>query len=119
MRNRRRRVEDDEEKIEKEKLKNAKLAEIIIDTNNGLNSIKFNKDKCVKNGLLDKTENIKLYSNLYPIKFKKNIEICEYPFIINPECHEESVILKILRQVSPKLFKTYGYYYRSEIVFSQ
>ena len=94
-------------------MKNAKLAEIIIDTNNGLNSIKFNKDKCVKNGLLDKTENIKLYSNLYPIKFKKNIEICEYPFIINPECHEESIILKILRQVSPKLFKTYGYYYRS------
>ena len=106
-------IEDDEEKIEKEKLKDAKLAEIKIDTSNGLNSIKFNKDKCVKNGLLEKTENIKLYSNLYPIKFTKDIEICEYPFTIKPECHEESVILKILRQASPKLFKTYGYYYRS------
>ena len=60
-----------------------KLAEIKIDTSNGLNSIKFNKDKCVKNGLLEKTENIKLYSNLYPIKFTKDIEICEYPFTIS------------------------------------
>ena len=67
----------------------------------------------MENELLYKNDDVKLYTNLYPINFTKDIEICEYPFTITPECHEESVILKILRQVSPALFKKYGYYYRS------
>lgn len=104
--------EDEEEREDKEKLKDTKLSDIVIDASDGLKSIKFNKEKCVKNSLLEVSEK-ELYTNLYPIKFTKDIEVYEYPFIIKPECHEESVILKILRQASPYLFKTYGYYYRS------
>ena len=74
---------------------------------------KFNKKKCVECNLLEDSDGTQLYSNLYPIIFKKDIEICEYPFKITPECHEENVILKILREASPELFKTYGYYQRS------
>ena len=71
-------IEDDEENIEKEKLKDAKLAEIKIDTSNGLNSIKFNKDKCVKNGLLEKTEKknyIQIYIQLNSKKILKYVNI--------------------------------------------
>ena len=66
-----------------------------------------------KNKIILETDNVNLYTNLYPITFKRNIYIYEYPFEIKPECHEESVILKILRETSPKLFKNYGHYYRS------
>ena len=105
--------EDEEDEKDNNQLEKTKLYEIVIDDKHSLKSIKFNKEKCVEEGLLEESEDIKLYTNLYPIKFKKPIKICEYPFIIKPECHEESVILKILREASPKLFKTYGYYYRS------
>ena len=71
------------------------------------------KEKNKKNELFEEKEIVKLYTNLYPITFNRDIEIYEYPFIIKPECHEESVILKILRETSPKLFKLYGHYYRS------
>ena len=84
-----------------------------MDEDGKLLGITFNGENCIKAGLLEKKEDIELYSNLYPIKFTKDIQVCEYPFIIKPECHEESVILKILREASPELFKTYGYYYRS------
>lgn len=105
--------EDEEDEKDENELKKTKLYEIVIDDKDSLKGIKFNKEKCVEDGLLEKTDDTKLYTNLYPIKFNKPIQICEYPFIIKPECHEESVILKILREASPKLFKTYGYYYRS------
>ena len=105
--------EDDQDKQDNNQLKKTKLCEIIIDDKNSLKGIKFDKEKYVEDGLLEEAEDIKLYTNLYPIKFKKPIQINEYHFIIKPECHEESVILKILREVSPWLFKTYGYYYRS------
>ena len=105
--------ENEEEKEDIEKLKSKHLSEIKMDENGQLLGIKFNKENCIKAGLLEKKGNIELYSNLYPITFTKDIKVCEYPFIIKPECHEESVILKILREASPELFKTYGYYYRS------
>jgi len=105
--------EDEQDKQDNNQLKKTKLCEIIIDDKNSLKGIKFDKEKYVEDGLLEEAEDIKLYTNLYPIKFKKPIQINEYHFIIKPECHEESVILKILREVSPWLFKTYGYYYRS------
>ena len=73
----------------------------------------INKELCIKNGLFKKPSIGKLYVNLYPIIFTKDIFICEYPFKIIPECHEENVILKILRESSPEIFKKYGYYYRS------
>ena len=101
-------TKDEESELDDEiikKLDELKLSEI--------HGFKFNKENCVKNNLLKETEDCKLYSNLYPIQFTKDIEICEYPFIIKPECHEESVILKILRETSPEIFKKYGYYYRS------
>ena len=78
-----------------------------------LEGISFNKEECIRNNFLDETDDIELYSNLYPIKFTKDIEICEYPFKILPEVHEESIILKIFREASQKLFKIYGYYYLS------
>ena len=105
--------EDEEDEKDENQLKKTKLYEIVVDDKDSLKGIKFNKEKCVEDGLLEETDDTKLYTNLYPIKFTKPIQICEYPFIIKPECHEESVILKILREASPKLFKTYGYYYRS------
>jgi len=105
--------EDENDKEDENQLKKTDLCEIFYDEKNNLKGIKFNKEKCVKEGLLEETDDIKLYTNLYPIKFTKPIQISEYPFIIKPECHEESVILKILREVSPWLFRTYGYYYRS------
>ena len=105
--------ESEEEKEDIKKLENKKLAEIKMDEDGKLLGLNFNKENCVEAGLLDIREDIELYSNLYPIKFTKDIQVCEYPFIIKPECHEESVILKILREASPELFKTYGYYYRS------
>jgi len=96
-------VFEEEENIQdNDQLKLTKLSKIIIDDKDFL-----------KDGLLEESEDIKLYTNFYPIKFTKPIQICEYPFIIKPECHEESVILKILREASPWLFKKYGYYYRS------
>ncbi len=105
--------ENEEEKEDIKKLESIKLSEIKVDQDGKLLGVTFNKDNCVKAKLLEKKEDIKLYSNLYPIKFTKDIQVCEYPFIIKPECHEESTILKILREVSPKLFNIYGYYYRS------
>ena len=99
--------EDEEDEKDENELKKTKLCEIVIDDKDSLKGIKFNKEKCVEDGLLEKTDDTKLYTNLYPIKFNKPIQICEYPFIIKPECHEESVILKILREACPKLFKTY------------
>ena len=105
--------EDEEDEKDKNQLEKTKLYEIVVDDKDSLKGIKFNKEKCVEDGLLEESDDIKLYTNLYPIKFTKPIQICEYPFIIKPECHEESVILKILREASPHLFKTYGYYYRS------
>ena len=86
----------DEDEIEDtKKLENTKLSE--IEELKGQKGVKFNKDICVECNLLEKTEELLLYSNLYPIEFTKDIEIYEYPFEITPECHEESAILKILR----------------------
>ena len=104
--------ESEEEKENIKKLENKILSKIKIDEDGKLLGVNFNKENCVKSGLLRK-EDTELYSNLYPIEFTKDIQVCEYPFIIKPECHEESIILKILREASPELFKTYGYYYRS------
>ena len=102
-----------EEEEDIKKIEDLNLNEIVIVDDEGLKGHVFNKEKCIENQLLEEDDSISLYSNLYPIEFTKDIEICEYPFIIKPECHEESVILKILREASPYLFKTYGYYYRS------
>ena len=104
--------EDEQDIQDNKQLMEKKLCEIVVNKDS-IEGIKFNIKKCVENKLLEETEDIQLYTNLYPIKFTKPIQICEYPFIIKPECHEESVILKILREASPYLFKTYGYYYRS------
>ena len=82
-----------------------------------LSKPKFNKDKCVENNLLEETEDTMLYSNLYPMKFTKDIDIYEYSFKIEPEPHEENIILKIFRQLSRELFDNYGYYYRSGPTF--
>ena len=77
-----------------------------------IKKVKFNMHKCVENNLFETNDEI-LYSNLYPIKFTKDIDMYEYYFKIEPEIHEENIILKIFRKASPFLFKTYGYYYRS------
>ena len=61
-----------------------------------LEKVKFVKNQCVKAKLLEVTEDIMLYSNLYPIKFTKDINIYEYSFKIEPVAHEENVILKYL-----------------------
>ena len=101
-------TKDEESELEEEedkKVNDIKLSEIKVP--------KFNKKLCVENGLFETTDDDRLYTNLYPINFTKDIEICEYPFTISPECHEENVILKILRESSPEIFKNYGYYYRS------
>ena len=100
--------EDEEDIQDNDQLKLTKLSEIIIDDKDFLKEIKLNKEKYFEYGLLEESEDIKLYANFYPIKFTKPIQICGYPFIIKPECHEESVILKILREASPWPFKKYG-----------
>ena len=82
-----------------------------------LEKVGFVKDKCVEKNLIYETDDDCLYSNLYPIKFTKDINIYEYAFKIEPEVHEENVILKIFRQASPLLFEKYGYYYRSGPTF--
>ena len=82
-----------------------------------LEKVGFIKDKCVEKNLIYETTDNSLYSNLYPIKFTKDINIYEYAFKIEPEVHEENVILKIFRQASPQLFEKYGYYYRSGPTF--
>ena len=82
-----------------------------------LEKVGFIKDKCVEKNLIYETTDNTLYSNLYPIKFTKDINIYEYDFKIEPEVHEENVILKIFRQASPRLFEEYGYYYRSGPTF--
>ena len=105
--------EEEEDIQDNNQLERIKLCEILLNDKDFIKGIKLDKEKCVEDGLLEESEDIKLYTNLYPIKFTKPIQICEYPFIIKPECHEESVILKILREASPLLFKNYGYYYRS------
>ena len=102
---------DEDEEIDMTKFKKTKLSE--INELNNLKGLKFNLDKCVENNLLEETDDTNLYANLYPIKFTKDIEIFEYPFEIYPACHEENIILKILRDQSIEIFKKYGYYYRS------
>jgi len=97
--------EEENESEEEEFTKEIKLSKIA--------GASFNKEKCLKNKLFEENEENNLYTNLYPIEFTKDITIYQYAFQIKPECHEESVILKILRDQSPYLFKTYGYYYRS------
>ena len=82
-----------------------------------LEKVGFVKDKCVEKNLIYETDNDRLYSNLYPILFTKDINIYEYAFEIEPKVHEENVILKIFRQASPQLFEIYGYYYRSGPTF--
>ena len=82
-----------------------------------LKKVNFVKDQCVKSKLLEVTENIMLYSNLYPIQFTKEINIYEYSFKIEPIVHEENVILKIFRDASKFIFNTHGYYYRSGPTF--
>ena len=92
--------EEEEEELDEKKL-------------NKIDEGKFNIKKCLENGIFEEGEDDNLYTNLYPIEFTKDITIYQYAFQIKPECHEESVILKILRDQSSYLFKTYGYYYRS------
>ena len=105
---------DEDEKKDMERLKATELSEIKgPDDLKAHKGLKFNKEKCVECNLLEENEDMQLYSNLYPIKFEKYIEIFEYPFEIYPACHEENIILKIIRQTSPEIFKDYGYYYRS------
>ena len=82
-----------------------------------LNKVKFIKDQCIKSQLLKESKE-EIYTNLYPIKFTKKIDIYEYPFKIEPEVHEENVILKIFREASKNIFDIYGYYYRSGSTFS-
>ena len=97
--------EEEESEEEEEFTKEIKISKI--------EGASFNKEKCLENKLFEESEENNLYTNLYPIEFKEDITIYQYSFEIKPECHEESVILKILRDQSPYLFKTYGYYYRS------
>ena len=78
---------------------------------------KFDKNKCVENDLLEEREDICLYSNYYPIKFIKDIDIYEYRFKIEPETHEENIILKVFRGASKELFEKYGHYFRSGSTF--
>ena len=78
-----------------------------------LEGIKFNKKECVKQKLLEESNDIMLYSNLYPITFNEDIDIFEYAFNIEPKIHEENIILKIFREASKSIFDIYGYYYRS------
>ena len=78
---------------------------------------KFDKENCVESNLIEETEDTMLYSNLYPIKFNRDIDIYEYRFEIEPEPHEENVILKIFRESSKDIFEKYGYYYRSGPTF--
>ena len=96
--------EEEEEESEEEEFDK----EITLSKIGGVN---FNKNICLKNGLFEKGD--ELYTNLYPIKFKRKIIIYQYSFKIDPECHEESVILKIIRDQSYYIYKKYGYYYRS------
>ena len=102
--------ENEEEKEDIKNLEKKTLSEIKLNEDGQLLGVHFDKEN---SAMLEKKQDTELYSNLYPITFNKDIQVCEYPFIIKPECHEESVILKILREASPELFKTYGYYYRS------
>ena len=55
--------EDEEEKEDKNQLEKTKLYEIVVDDKDSLKGIKFNKEKCVKEGLLEESEDIKLYTN--------------------------------------------------------
>ena len=97
--------EEEESEEEEEFTKEIKISKIT-----GAN---FNKEKCLENGLIKESEENSLYTNLYPIEFNEEITIYQHAFEIKPECHEESIILKILRDQSTYIFKTYGYYYRS------
>ena len=78
-----------------------------------ISGIEFNKEKSVKKELLEESSDYRLYSNIYPIKFNKDIIIYEYPFEIETKDYEENIVLKILRQASKEIFNLYGYYYRS------
>ena len=54
----------------------------------------------LKNNFIEK-KHTKLYSILYPI------EIYEYPFTIDQEVYEESIIIKFINQKSKELFQTF------------
>ena len=95
--------------IEDDLFEDEKIIELVKPT--------FNKDKCVENNLIEETEDTMLYTNLYPIKFKRDIDIYEYRFEIEPEPREENIILKIFRESSKDIFEKYGYYYRSGTTF--
>jgi hypothetical protein len=72
---------------------------------------KFNLENLSKSKDLQNPN--KLYVNAFPITFKKEISIHEYPFKIVPEVTEDYLISKIFAQLSREIKKNYGYFYQS------
>ena len=72
----------------------------------------FNFDEMKKSKVIEK-ESSKLYVNAFPITFKKDINIYQYPFTIKPETTEEYIISRIFVLLSSQIHEIYGNFYRS------
>ena len=64
-----------------------------------LEPITFLPNPHIKANNLDYVEPVKVYSNLFEIKLKKEIKMYQYPFEVNPEIAKENMIIR------KKLFK--------------
>ena len=73
---------------------------------------KFNFDEMKKSKIIE-NESSDLYVNAFPITFKKDINVHQYPFTILPETTEEYVITRIFSVLSPQIHAIYGNFYRS------
>ena len=73
---------------------------------------KFNFDEMKKSKIIE-NESSDLYVNAFPITFKKDINVHQYPFTILPETTEEYVISKIFSVLSSQIHAIYGNFYRS------
>ena len=74
--------------------------------------IKFNFNEMAKNKIIE-NESSQLYVNAFPITFKKDINVHQYPFTILPETTEEYIISRIFSVLSPQIHVIYGNFYRS------
>ena len=78
-----------------------------------IGGIKFNKEKMKECKLIEDSNQVKLYVNAFPIQFKKDFHIYEYPISIEPEVKDQKLKKKILTQLFHDLHECYGNFHQS------
>ena len=82
-------------------------------------SLKFNPQKLKDSKIFENKVPLKLYVNAFPLTFKKDFLIHEYPFTIEPEINNENIISRIFRDLSHDIQENYGHFnYSGKIIYA-